>query len=77
MGPNNDMDVRNGDNYYITNSVGMGNFGTGDGYTDTSNPTATGCFEVKNIYDLAGNVHEWTLEALSTLSRVSRRRRLP
>ena len=70
-------DIRNGDNYYITNSVGMGNFGTGDGYTDTSNPTATGCFEVKNIYDLAGNVHEWTLEALSTLSRVSRRRRLP
>ena len=69
-------DIKNGNNYYITNSVGMGNFGTGDGYSDTSNPTATGCFEVRNIYDLAGNVWEWTLEAYSTNYRVGRRRQL-
>ena len=69
-------DIKNGDNYYITNSVGRGNFGTGDGYTDTSNPTATGCFEVKNIYDLAGNVYDWTLEANTTNGRVIRRRQL-
>ena len=69
-------DIKNGDNYYITNSVGMGNFGTGDGYTDTINPAATGCFKVKNIYDLAGNVYDWTLEANSTYNRVLRRRLL-
>ncbi len=71
----NTVNTDNG-KYYITNSVGMGNFGTGDGYTDTSNPTATGCFEVKNIYDLAGNVLDWTLEADSTDFRVNRRRLL-
>ena len=69
-------DIKNGDNYYITNSVGRGNFGNGDEYTDTSNPTATGCFEVKNIYDLAGNVYDWTLEAGSAFGRVVRRRLL-
>ena len=71
----NTVNTDNG-KYYITNSVGMGNFGTGDGYTDTSNPTATGCFEVKNIYDLAGNVLDRTLEAYSTNRRVARRRLL-
>ena len=29
-------------------------------------------FKTKNIYDLAGNIHEWTNEALSTTSRVGR-----
>ena len=69
-------DIKKGDNYYITNSVGMGNFGRGDEYTDTSNPAATGCFKVKNIYDLAGNVLDRTLEADSPPFRVCRRRQL-
>ena len=59
--------------YYITNSVGMANFGISgvdDGYSDTSNPAATGCFEVRNIYDLAGNIRDWTLEANSNTDRV-------
>ena len=68
--------VKNGNNYYITNSVGMGNFdisGVDDGFDGWA---ATGCFEVRNIYDLAGNVHEWTLEAYANVGRVDRRRLL-
>ena len=67
-------DKENGENYYITNSTGMGNFnlsGVDDGYGGLAN---TGCFDVKNIYDLAGNVYDWTLEANITLDRVLRRR---
>ena len=53
----------------------FGNFGLdGDKYQNTENPAKTGCFEVKKIYDLAGNVWEWTLEAHSTNGRVYRRR---
>ena len=59
--------------YYVINSLTMGNFGTSDdSYKDTSKPAATGCFDVKNIYDLAGNVFDWTLEAIITDSRVMR-----
>ena len=64
--------VKNGDNYYITNSVGMGNFGySGDGFPNSS-PANAGCFDVRNIFDLAGNVYDWTLEAFITDCRVSR-----
>ena len=63
-------------NYYITNSVGMGNYGyisgVDDGYSSTSAPAGTGCFKTKNIYDLAGNVFDWTLEASYTYYRVGR-----
>ena len=62
--------------FYVVNSVGMGNYGTisgvDDGYSDTSNPAATGCFEVKNVYDLAGNLLDWSLEALNSNMRVFR-----
>ena len=54
--------------YYVTNGVGKGNYGTiegiDDGNKDTSNPAPKGsqeAYAVKNIYDLAGNVYEWTL----------------
>ena len=73
-------DVENGENYYyITNSTGMGNFnlsGVDDEYDDPNNPAETGCFDVKNIFDLAGNVYDWTLEANGTVCRVLRRRQL-
>ena len=65
--------------FYITNSSGMGNFnlsGVDDGYDDPNNPAETGCFDVKNIFDLAGNVYDWTLEAIGTINRVLRRRLL-
>ena len=64
--------------YYVTNAVGIGNYGVSgeDDYGDTSNPAETGCYEVKNVFDLAGNVYDWVLEANDTIYRVFRRRRL-
>ena len=43
-----------------------GNYNTGNQSTDMS----------KNIYDLEGNVYEWTTEAYSTSLRVDRGRQL-
>ena len=60
--------------YYIINSLTMGNFGTSD--DSTSGLADTGFYSVKNIYDLAGNVYDWTLEADTTYFRVLRRRLL-
>ncbi len=73
----NTVNTTNGQ-YYVTNAVGMGNYGVADAdaYDDTSNPAATGCYDVKNIYDLAGNVYDWTLEAYYTNRRVLCRRLL-
>ena len=54
--------------YYITDSTGMG-------YYDQFDKTTTGskeAYAVKNIYDMAGNVWEWTLEACYTYDRVYR-----
>lgn len=56
--------------YYILNSQGMGNFGTSVGVTGTI--ACTGYYSVNNIYDLAGNVYDWTLEAYYTGYRVVR-----
>ena len=60
--------------YYIVNASEMGNYGA------TNNPVPTGNsekYKVKNIYDLAGNVSSWTLEARFTkYYRISRRRKL-
>ena len=57
-------------NSFVANSTGNGN------YYDVSStygkPGNTGLFAVKNIYDLAGNVWEWTMEAFGTSFRVHR-----
>ena len=48
---------------------------TGKGYYGQSSPTTTGSdanYAVKNIYDLAGNVWEWTMEAYTSTRRVYR-----
>ena len=69
----------NGSGHYITNGVGMGNYGTGDEDTSTSAPVVTGnreAYKVRNIYDLAGNVRDWTLEASGVDVRVIRRGQL-
>ena len=61
-----------GYNIYATNSTGMGNYkGTNgaDDITSTSVPAECGAregFRQKNIYDMAGNVWEWTMEKYST-----------
>ena len=71
-----DVENESQSSYYIVNSVGMGNYGNisevNDGYPDTNKLAPTGCFEVKHIYDLAGNVYDWTLEAYDTNFRVYR-----
>lgn len=53
---------------YLINSTGKGNYNTG-------NPIPTGsnsAYQIKNIYDMAGNVREWTMETFSADSRVHR-----
>ena len=71
-----DVDNTARNSKYIVDSIGMANLGNisgvKDGYADTSNPAATGCFDVKNVYDLAGNVYDWTLEAVDIGNRVFR-----
>ena len=66
---------------YITNaSIGTPNCAedsyvrdsTGKGWYDQDNATNTGYYEVNHIYDLAGNVFEWTMESFITNFRVSR-----
>ena len=62
---------------YIQDSTGMGWYGDNSG----ENPQKTGkdigeenkgSNQVKKIYDLAGNVYEWTMESCDAYSRVSR-----
>ena len=65
--------------YYVTNGAGKGNYGTisgvddGNSSTDTLAPTGSqDPYSTKNIFDLAGNVYEWSLEAVVTYGRVKR-----
>ncbi len=66
--------------FYVVNALGMGNYGTvDDSDSSTSSPAPTGNsekYKVKNIYDIAGNVRSWTLEADNANYRVDRRRQL-
>ena len=57
---------------WLTDSTGKGNYFDND---DSNNPNKTGIndkYQMKNIYDLAGNVHEWTMEAKGKEKRVAR-----
>ena len=57
---------------WVTNSEGKGNYLDDN---ETNNPAITGAveeYQMKHIYDLAGNVSEWTMEAYSTNQRVAR-----
>ena len=59
---------------WLTNSTGKGNYYDND---STNNPAKTGSndnYQMKHIYDLAGNVYEWTMEADSANYRVYRGR---
>ena len=49
---------------YLTDSSDIGNYYDDD---STNNPNKTGAnnnYKIKNIYDLAGNISEWTMESL-------------
>ena len=52
---------------FVANSMDKGNY-SGSVVSTGSNEN----YEVKNIYDLAGNVFEWTMESYNGLNRVSR-----
>ena len=57
---------------YVRDSTGKGNYSDSD---STNNPGQTGAkeeYQIKNIYDLAGNVKEWTMETCNTSDRVLR-----
>ena len=74
-----DSNYSNGDgtcNSFVSNSTGQGNYNE-DENTNSWKNNLTSCgssddYRVKNIYDLAGNVFEWTMEAISTDARVIR-----
>lgn len=53
---------------YLTNSSGIGNYQT-SGKMQTGN---NGTYQIKNIYDLAGNVKEWTMEQYGETGKVAR-----
>ena len=66
---------------YITNAeIGMPNCAEDSfvrnsddkGWYSQRNETNTGYYKIKNIYDLAGNVVEWTMESFRTNDRVVR-----
>ena len=61
---------------YVQDSTGMGwysdNYASGNASHQTGIDLDSGKNKVKNIYDLAGNVREWTLESFSMSNRVNR-----
>lgn len=52
---------------YIKNSTGIGNYKTGGKQTTGNNN-----YQIKNIYDLAGNVKEWTMEQNGENGKIAR-----
>ena len=63
-------------NSFVSDSTGQGNYNE-DENTNSWKNNLTSCgssddYRVNNIYDLAGNVFEWTMEAFSTEYRVVR-----
>ena len=63
--------------YYVTNGAGKGNYGTisgveNDVYSRVAPTGSQDAYSTKNIFDLAGNVYEWSLEAGQTALRVLR-----
>ena len=58
---------------FPTNSTGKGNYSGTQGSTNKPIPTGSNSsYAVNNIYDMAGNVLDWTLEAYFTAFRVMR-----
>ena len=57
---------------YLTNSDGKGNYKDEDSSNNPANTGSNPAYQMKNIYDMAGNVYEWTMEAYFTDSRVTR-----
>ena len=56
---------------FVANSDGKGNYSE-----DLARTGSNASYAVKNIYDLAGNVYEWTMESFNSVYRVNRGRLL-
>ena len=59
-------------NSFVRDSTGKGHYG----YSNKATTGSKSDYAVKNIYDLGGNVYEWTMESCNSESRVYRRRLL-
>ncbi len=57
---------------YITNSTEIGNYKS----TQEIETGSSDKYQIKNIYDLAGNVKEWTMEQYGETGKVARGRKL-
>ena len=58
---------------YTYDSTGKGNYAGTQGSTNKAIPTGSNdTYAVNNIYDMAGNVRDWTIEAYGTYDRVGR-----
>ena len=58
---------------FPTNSEGKGNYRGTQGSSNKAIPTGSNSsYSVNNIYDMAGNVSDWTIEAIDTTYRVLR-----
>lgn len=57
---------------YVENSSGMGWYGTTKLQLTGTNLNSNNSNCVKNIYDLAGNIHEWTMESYKDKYRIYR-----
>ena len=56
-------------NYILKDSTGKGNYDTNGNLIKSGNDE--NC-QIKNIYDLAGNVSEWTMESYGTTDKIAR-----
>ena len=56
---------------YVTDSTGKGNYSG-----SIANTGVTASAKVKNIYDMAGNVYDWTQEVNGSNVRILRRRHI-
>ena len=73
-----DDSTNNIEKSYVANSEGKGYYRTETVTpSEKTNTASDSNYAVKNIYDLAGNVFEWTMETDSNGNRIPRRRLLP
>lgn len=56
-------------NYILKDSTGKGNYDTNGNLIKAGNDEN---YQIKNIYDLAGNVSEWTMESYGTIEKITR-----
>ena len=73
--PNTSSNVTNGKPFFVLNGIDMGVYTNNKStYWDNETTKTTGKFEVKRIYDIGGNVQEWTMTAFGIDQRASRGR---